>query len=307
MRYLHPIGVAALCIASPLLASCGGLQSSAGFIGTGVAPELKTARASLLYLSNVRNNDVEVYSYPAGRMVGKLSSFGKPRGECADAQGNVWIVDTQAFQVEEYPHGSTQPIVALSTPGAPNGCSVSPHGNDLAVAGAFQGGAALAVYHRSTRKIWRDPRIYVDASMRVGEFCGYDAKGNLFVDGLSSAHHGKFALVELTLGAKALTGIAVSQQVTMPGQVQWDGRYVAIGDSGLSPSVVYQFSISGSAASLAGTTTLDKSKRVVQFWIDGARIIGPDFGSRVGFWSYPRGGSPTKTIAVPGYGAAVSR
>jgi hypothetical protein len=266
----------------------------------------RAAGTSLLYLSNVRTNDVEIYSYPTGRMLGKLSGFGKPRAECADGQGDVWIVDTQALQISEYEAGGTEPVTALSTAGIPSGCAVTPNGNTVAVAGAFQGGAPLMIFHRSARKRWRDPRTYIDSSLRAGAFCGYDSHGDLFVDGLSRARHGTFALAELVRGASTLSAVTVNQAIAAPGQVQWDGTYLAVGDSGVSPSLVYQFSISASAATLAGTTALGGTQSVAQFWIDGARIIGPDFNRDVEFWKYPQGGSPVKTLDVPGYGAAVS-
>ena len=67
---LHRIG--------PALASCGSLPtaSSGGAAPASVAPH--AAHGSLLYLSNVQDHDVEIYSYPDGRTVGKLSNFGQP-------------------------------------------------------------------------------------------------------------------------------------------------------------------------------------------------------------------------------------
>lgn len=297
--------MAVLCIAPAALASCGDLQSAQGGNAAALPPDArKTASGALLYLSNVRTNDVDVYSYPGGRMVGKLSGFGKPRSECTDAQGDVWIADPVALAILEYAPGGKDPIAALSTPGTPNGCSVSPVNGDLAVTGG-RNGVVVAVFLRSARNRWRDQRDYTDKAMRVGYFCGYDARGNLFVDGLSAKNDGSFRLAELPHRATALVDLAVKQPIAMPGQVQWDGSYVAVGDSGVKPSVVYQFSVNGSSATMVGTTTLDGTMSVRQFWIDGASIVGPDFGKNVGVWNYPQGGTRTKTIAVPGFGAAV--
>lgn len=261
----------------------------------------------LLYLSNASANDVAVYAYPAGSKIGKLTGFGRPRAECADAHGDVWIVDTQAQQVTQYARGGVKPIITLSVSGNPGGCSVTPNGDSLAIAGAFQVGAVLTVFHRSARKRWRDPQTYADPSLRAGAFCGYDSQGNLFVDGLDHRRGGAFALAELPRGASALSKISVSQKIDSPGQVQWDGEYLAIGDASASPAAVYRFSIDASSATLVGTTTLANTTSVRQFWIDGDRIIGPDFEREVGIWKYPQGGSSLETLAVPGYGAAVVR
>jgi hypothetical protein len=89
--------------------------------------------------------------------------------------------------------------------------------------------------------------------------------------------------------------------------VQWDGSNLAVGDSAATPSVIYQLSVSGSTATSVGTTTLDGTKSVRQFWIQGSQVVGPDFGAAVGIWKYPDGGKAITTITgVRGYGAAVS-
>ena len=90
--------------------------------------------------------------------------------------------------------------------------------------------------------------------------------------------------------------------------MQWDGTYVAVGDAAASPSVLYQFSISGGAGTEAGSTTLGNTTTVRQFWIQGGTIVAPDLGGHdVGLFNYPAGGSPGNTIAgVSAYGATVS-
>jgi hypothetical protein len=255
-------------------------------------------------LSNLAKHDVEIFSYPDGKRVGKLTALGNPRAECADTQGNVWIADTQGYDVVEYRHGASKPIAELSTPGAPLGCSVNSKGDTIAVTGG-RGGIVLAVYHHRANGIWRDPKTYADAAMKKVAFCGFDAMGNLFIDG--TGKNGAFHLAELPRNGTALVDIAVDASIAGPGQVQWDGNYLAVGDTRAKPSVIYQLSVTGSTAQTVGTTTLDGTKSVRQFWIDGSQVVGPDFDAAVGIWKYPDGGKPLTTItSVRGYGAAVS-
>ncbi len=262
-------------------------------------------QTDLLYLSDVESNDVAVYSYPKGRLVGNLTGLGKPRAECADSQGNVWIADVETASIVEFAHGATAPTAALSTPGSPGGCSVSPRNGDLAVAGGLNG-TVVGVFHRSNRNRWRDANLYSVATMSAGYFCAYDSQGNLFVDGVDGS--GNFALAELPHKGTTLQSVTVNQTIEKPGGIAWDGTYITVGDAGVSPSVAYQLSVSGSTANPVGTTTLNGTTSVRQFWIDGARLIGPDYDAPVGFWKYPAGGSPTKTLSnVHGYGAAVQR
>jgi hypothetical protein len=268
-----------------------------------MAPEAKSE--DLLYLSDVHTNDVYVYAYPGGKLIGTLTSFGQPRSECSDSSGDVWIADVGGYDVVEYPHGGTSPIVALSTAGAPEGCSVSPTSGDLAVVDRGNG-VILSIYHAGVHGQWRDPKVYADSNMRTADFCGYDSQGNLFIDGVDKTS-GHFHLAELPHGGDALTNITVSQKIDGPGQVQWDGTNLAIGDTASAPSKIYRFSVSGKSARKVGSTALGGSTSVRQFWIQGRQVIGPDFGRDVGFWKYPMGGSLTKKIArVHGYGATIS-
>ena len=49
---------------------------------------------------------------------------------------------------------------------------------------------------------------------------------------------------------------------------------------------------------------------IVQFWIDGKTVVGPNvYGNDAGFYKYPTGGKPTKTIKKleQPTGAAVSK
>ncbi len=307
---------AACCAASVVFAGCGGSPSEnvpAVPMARSAVVRPETARTwmtpqatrmDLLYVSDVRKQTVDVYSYPMGGLVGKLTGFGRPKGECADRTGNVWIADAGGFDVIEYPHGASKPIVALDTPGSPTGCSVDPLTGNLAVTGGTNG-IVLSVYRRTKGGGWRSPVKYSTSNVRAAYFCGYDDQGNLFIDGEGD---GGFQFAELRRGGAALKPVTLNQSIAVPAQVQWDGHNVAVGDSGISPSVIYQFSISGSAGTEVGSTTLGGTKSVRQFWIAGSTVVGPDVSGRdVGLFNYPAGGSPSSTIAAPhAFGAAVS-
>ena len=71
----------------------------------------------LLYVSSYRTDDVYVFSYPRGRLVGTLAGFNGPDGECVDSAGNVWITNTLQSQQVEYAHGGTTSIATLNDPG----------------------------------------------------------------------------------------------------------------------------------------------------------------------------------------------
>ncbi len=96
-------------------------------------------------------------------------------------------------------------------------------------------------------------------------------------------------------GGTTLTNITLNQSIGSPGGVQWDGKHVAVGDQ--STNVVYQFDVSGKKGTKTGSTPLTGAAEVVQFWIAGSKLIGPDAGAGdAGIWKYPAGGAALKTI-----------
>ena len=87
--------------------------------------------------------------------------------------------------------------------------------------------------------------------------------------------------------------------------MQWDGRYIAVGDD--ATQMIYQFAISGSTGALEGTTSLGSAQSVYQWWIEGGKVVGseeqePD---TTRYWKYPAGGAPIRTLQLKGIGAPV--
>jgi hypothetical protein len=87
------------------------------------------------------------------------------------------------------------------------------------------------------------PTNYGDSNFDQYLFCGYDNKGDLFVDGIN--YGSAFVFAELPKGSKTLKNITLNQSFQYGGGVQWDGTYVAVGDQ--IAAVIYQFTISGSS------------------------------------------------------------
>jgi hypothetical protein len=131
-------------------------------------------------------------------------------------------------------------------------------------------------------------------------YCGYDDKGNLFVDGYAPGPSYGYAFAELPSGGTSFKNIKLDLPTNSSVLgVQWDGTHVAVGDwdGGKYADVIDQFTIANKKATLAGSTTLTGSEYIHQFWIEGAKIIGPDVDAKdVGIWSYPTGGAPVKTL-----------
>jgi hypothetical protein len=94
-------------------------------------------------------------------------------------------------------------------------------------------------------------------------FEGDDDRGNRFLDGFNGS--GAFGLVELPKGSSRFEPIATSNTVEFPGAMQWDGKYLTVGDQEVG--VIYQYAVSGTTATLEGSVSLSGSADCVQIWI----------------------------------------
>jgi hypothetical protein len=228
------------------------------------------AKDDLLYVTNTY--DVTVYSYPRGKLVGELKSkdLFRPVGECSDKEGNIYILDFGA--VLEYAHAGTKLLRSFSYEGTATACASDPTTGNLAVTyneSTYQAYVAVYTNDSNTPTVYQD-----DPVLFVG--CGYDPSGNLYADG-SSYGAPTGVLVELPKGADALKTVTPTQGLEWGGSVQWDGKYIAVGDS--DSGNVYRLSISDYEAKIVGTVSLANSPlgAVYPWWIQGSKssLVAP--------------------------------
>jgi hypothetical protein len=295
------------CAAAALLAGCGGSSSppAVATLGAQARSWMKpgTSSGDLIYALGGCGGTC-VLSYPARKLVGTLDvPASSITGDCSDSSGDVFI--SNGTSIVEYAHGGTTPIATLSLPGDEAiGCSVDPTTGNLAV--VFRGsGANIAVFPGARGT----PTVYY--SKITSFYCGYDNAGDLFVNGYSGEY---FGFAELAKGSTGFLQLSISQSVGNPGQVQWDGKYITWETAFESRTTVSRLAISGSSATIVGTSHFDVLKNATQSWIDGKHIFIPYvnhghvlYPDRIGVWKYPLGGKPAKNIENFGnYGKTVS-
>jgi hypothetical protein len=264
-----------------------------------------TQTTNLLYVSDYQNG-VIVYSYmpPRLKYVGFLSEPQWGEGECIDKAQNIFITGS-AYDIVEYAHGGTTPKAILTDPFAlPLSCSADPTTGNLAVVGYpdLHGNYGVAIFKKARGK----PAYYKDPGFAAFA-CTYDDKGDLFADGSLASSP---ALAELPKGGSTFTNIPLDQSFNGVGGIQWDGQYVAVGD--YYNAVIYEFKINGSTATEVGSTPLDGSGTVLQFFIDRGTVIVPstfqDSSGYVKLYNYPDGGEARRTLDFGSpFGAVVSR
>jgi hypothetical protein len=256
------------------------------------------SHSALLYVTD-EGNFVYVYAYPKGRLLQKLDVSQSPTGECIDGT-NVFVTRYNGHDIFEYAHGASRQSVVLPDPGYPVGCSVDPTTQTLAVANELNRSAGSGnVVLWKTAGTAAAPTIYSDLAFLEPAWCSYDNEGNLFVDGQDYSTR-SVSLVELPKGGNAFKTISLRISLGWPpGHVQWDGKYITISVE----NVIYRLSFSGSNAYVVGSTQLPAYWNLQGYSVVGAwqndlkkrRLIGTA-GESIGFFNYPSGSGPTRSL-----------
>lgn len=285
-----------------------------------MSPAAKNVK-ELLYISGAVTNTVYVYDYKTKTLVGELTGFDQPSGQCVDAKGDIWITDWQSFEVSEYAHGGTSPIAVLKMENLQTGCSIDPTTGDLAVSNAD---GLLDIWKKARGR----PKEFASRACPVFWAPGYDNHGNLFVE---SAESGFGAYVcGLPHGGRSLQVVPFNQTINYGAGAMWDGKYMTFGDQlfngpydaqgGPAPleiSGVYRAAENASggltlvgAAPGSGSTRLYDSlcgaSDVAGFFIVGTKntpvnvqegtvLIGSNnsCSKEVDLWAYPAAGTPS--------------
>jgi hypothetical protein len=246
-----------------------------------MAPEAK--KSDLAYISNFYNSTVLAFTYPGGKYVGLISGVKDAQGLCATKTGNWWAVASGADEVAEYAHGGTTPLKTLSvTAGEPASCAIDSATGNLAV--TILGSGDVVIFAAGSGS---GTTIADDLSSSY--FDGYDDKGDLFVDGITPSD--TYGVVELPKGSSMFETITLSHSLEFPGDIQWHGSYLAVGDQ--EAQVIYHFAIHGTDAKEIGVTQLT-GWNGGGFWIQEPDVVAIDAGSgnTGAIWRYPAGGSP---------------
>jgi len=242
------------------------------------------------YVFNYYDTYATIFDYPKS-----VQQWGEIYGDGGQGCTNVlygygkkifWNVGGQ-YQITEYKVPQT-PIKTLSVNYYfPSSCAMNTNG-DLAVGILYASGAGggdVVVFKGATGT----PTVY-STPLDEEFFDGYDNQGNLFADGFTGDRSG-FALVELPKGSTKFVTIKTSNTVDFPGSVQWDGTYLTVFDQ--DTEAMYQYTVSGTNATLKNTIQLTGSYDCAQTWIVPGLVYCGDAGTNDGeVFKYPQGGSP---------------
>ena len=289
-----------------------------------MSPELQHAEIPVLFVSDSGTADVYIYKLPSLKLVGTVTGFSQPQGECSDNKGNVWVTDASAQTIYELSHRGHLENELSDPTGYPVGCAWDPLTGSLAVMNIFDTGSAggvVLVYSHGSQQ----GQPYENSSQYFYNFGGYDNNGNLFFDGRDA--DGSFMLSELPKGASSAHTVKLSGgTIYFPGMVEWDStkQYLIVGDQSCGnvyTSCVYTVKIGGKSGAI--------TRRVDLSGFDGGSVCdlvqGVQYNNQLAgsdddfcnstanstdMWSWPRGGVPSRyndTSDVTPVGAAISR
>jgi hypothetical protein len=261
-------------------------------------PQAKHQR--LLYISDVGTDDVNVYAFDTGALVGQLTGFNEPQGMCSDSKGHVYVTNTMASDVLVYAHAGTTPIETLNDSDEyPVDCAVNPN-SQLSVANIMTtsgGTGSVSIFVGTT---YYGSISSTDFS-HVDSIAFQPPRGDNFVTGSSPSNRvrfGSFSYADLKLHP-------VKPPTKSAGFVRFSGihKYMAVGDQ------------SGTIYLVHGPTEFSKIQldglcSVGQFSISRSYIAVPDpCGVKVLVYPFPRGNKPARKITaalVDPVGSAIS-
>jgi hypothetical protein len=268
-----------------------------------------TASTALLYVSDWNTNSVFIYDFATHGLLGRLTGFQAPYGQCVDEDGHVWISEFGVSDIVEYSHGGDRPIKRLHTAGHPIGCAIDPRTGKLAVANFYAKGESGSI------QVWKnasgDPVTYRSSRFYYLWPPAYDGDGNLFVEG--QVRHGPYGIAELPrYGAVLRTVTLKGAAIRYAGGALWDGVHVGLADQdsdGTNTTVIYRTHIAGGVARVVGRTHLtdtcygrfeDTPQPFFLRTNDGQEtIVGGNLWClrRFDYFNYTAGGNPSHLLA----------
>jgi len=289
--------------AAALLAGCGRSQPPTGApaampqsraIGTqahrGASWMLPEAEShTLLYVAT--GDNVYVLSYPHGKLIGSLNVSGS--NVCSDTNGNVFV-PTSGYVILEYAHNGLYPIQTLHGGDIPLGCAVDPTSGNLAVTQEGSGAGEVAIFPNA-----KEPATsYRDPDIDTYGLCGYDDRGNLFVDGNGSGNY----IAELPKGSSTFANYALDSSFDAFGNIQWDGRHITLTNP--STDQIYRLRFGKAAFKVIRTTQINGWQNnysghwpYVQTFLQHGKFIAQASNlAELGLWRYPAGGKASKIL-----------
>ncbi|MFZ0363731.1 MAG: hypothetical protein WAL67_05950 [Candidatus Cybelea sp.] len=285
-----------------------------------ISPDVKRA-TRLAFVTDLGAGDISIFSLPNFKLKGTLTGFSQPQGMCSDNKGNVYVANTEAFDVVEITRAGSIVNTWDDAYGYPVGCAVDPATGNLAVSDIFgiTGSGQVLIFSAGSHT----PQVLSNSAQYFYYFVGYGPNSELWTSGrtiygdymASACNTSSCNTIDLTGGT-----------IYFPGAVQWDGRrgnWVLFDQTCNATAASCSYPVSASGVLGTATTYDNYNGNGVCGMAQGVIaannlnfVIGSDASctsssAAIGRWGYPAGGTPTNfatfssPYAVPG-GIAIS-
>ena len=296
------------CAVLALLAGCAPLPLSLSQGNAASNARVRTQKASpggaLIYTApDFTTYEVNIFTYPAGKLVTDFKPPGAPGGLCSDTRGNVFMTDFETGSVDvgnvyEYAHAGKSPVATLDLPNReiPVNCSSDPTTGNLAVTSYNVRNFAplVEIYTGGSGT----PKLFHSTELGADPQPAYDASGNLFVTS------GGNVSALLAKGKQKFEKIELNVTLGNVAHAQWDGKYFSLQSytptkhNGENVYVhFYRVQVSGSTGTIVGTSKFVnwRQKNAGQSWIQADTVVATP-GNSITFWKYPAGGKAFKVL-----------
>ncbi|MFY9630446.1 MAG: hypothetical protein WAJ94_02420 [Candidatus Cybelea sp.] len=257
------------------LAACSALPQSAPQAGR-LSPAAKSQ--TLIWAADVYQ--VNAYTLE-GVAVTQLKGFFDAVAVCTDSVGDLYIADDSRQVIFEYAPGGSLPINVFDDAGQePASCAVSPLSGNLAVAN----GSNVVVYPASQSAM---PVAFTTPEIASYACVGYDASGNLYVDGYGADK--SFQLATLRAGGSSLASTRVASLNNRKhgaGGLAWDGEYLVVADP--ITYELYRIALQGRSGTVAHAARIRgwHDRFAVQFALWGKKLLFP-LNNKLLIFAYP--------------------
>jgi hypothetical protein len=292
-----------------------GIPTSGG--GVAVHPFIDFAamaknKGPTIAISDIDNGVVDLFT-AAGTQVAQLTGFRGPHGMASDIKGDLYVADSYNSRVQIYAAGFASPPTTLSDPGQiPSDVDSFANGAYVAVTNfvtTSSGPGSVSIFKGSTLQ-----NNITSSNLRYAEYCAFDGKGNLYLDGLDPSGYGILGEIpNATSGGSTFEQLATANFIGFPAgiQVTTAGGRIAIEDADSLAIYTYNPPSGGSLGAPTRMTPLGGSSFPLSFAFtkDMTNLYLADGGNAqdAAEYAYPTGGKAVSTITVGGapYGTAV--
>ncbi len=270
-----------------------------------VSPAVDAPGGAYVFVSDYANNAVYIYNV-AGQLTATLTGFDGPEGIAVDKAGNLYVVNDGNATIEVYAAGYKGTPTTLNDPGEyPVDVAVDQTGNVAVTNGETTSNGFGSVSFYAPGATTPTNTVSCAACSRIF-YDGFDARGNLYVDGFDPNVNTLVGVVARGIKGTAITQLTMNNSFSGIGGIQvTTGGLIVVDNQATSNIVLYSYNPPNpktrSLGSPVYTTPLQGAYDVATYAFTPKNndLVGADTSGAAELYPYPAGGTPVRSLALP--------